>query len=70
MNKPDDEPRFPVGTRFIRKNRHCTVVDVHRTYNLAGYHIRTRYVATHEFMGQLVTEYDLAECSIQMGLIK
>ena len=67
------EQRFAVGTKFKthgKAPRLCTVVDVWKTYNSAGEFIRLRYVATHEFCGQTVTEFDIVDTTIAMGLVK
>lgn len=63
--------RFPVGTTFqpVGKRYAATVIDYHVTRNLAGEIVRTRYVATHEFMGQTVADCDVAETTIARGLI-
>lgn len=66
------KPKFLSGTTFMSRGRHprlCTVVDVHMTHNLAGEHIRTRYVAIHEFMGQVITNTDVTETAVAMGLV-
>lgn len=47
----------------------CTVVDIHKTYNMAGELVKTRYVTTHEFMGQTITESDVVAPTIQRGYI-
>jgi hypothetical protein len=44
-----------------------TLVDIHKTYNLAGELVQTRYVAVHDFMGQQITQDDLVLTSIQLG---
>jgi hypothetical protein len=49
--------------------RVCTVTDILTTYNSKGELVKTRYVSTHEFMGQTVTEYDVPASAISMGLI-
>lgn len=62
---------YPIGTRFKTRGKHprlCAVVDVWRTYNAAGELVRLRYVATHDFMGQPVIDYDVCAASIAMGL--
>jgi hypothetical protein len=46
----------------------CTVTDVLITRNAAGDVVKVRYVATHEFMGQLVTDSDVSHTAISMGL--
>lgn len=64
--------RFPIGTTFRssgKVQRVCTVVDFHVTRNLAGEIVRARYVATHEFMGQTITERDIAETTIARNVI-
>lgn len=65
---------FPIGTQF-RESRHnghariCTVIDILRTYNNAGVLVRTRYVATHEFAGQIVTDQTVDRVTIAKGRI-
>ncbi len=69
MNK---EAKFQIGQKFTTRGkapRTCTVTDILKTYNSKGELVQIRYVATHEFMGQTVTNYDVVETSIQMGLI-
>ena len=65
-------PRFKIGTTFIpcgRKNGGlCTVVDILTTTNSKGDVVRIRYAATHEFMGQTLTDYDVPEVTIARGL--
>lgn len=65
--------KYPVGTQFWSRGRHprlCTVVDVHQTYNLAGEMVKLRYVATHELAGQTITDRDVPETAVAMGLIE
>jgi hypothetical protein len=50
--------------------RVCTVTDILTTYNSKGELVKTRYVSTHEFMGQTVTEYDVPASAVSIGLIK
>jgi hypothetical protein len=63
--------RFPIGTRYTTRGKHprtCTVVDVHATYSVvSGELVKLRYVATHEFAGQVVTDRDVPEASIGLG---
>lgn len=64
------EPRFSIGTQYLTRGKHprlCTVTDVLRTYNSAGELVRLRYVATHEFMGQTLTDSDVCDTTIAMG---
>lgn len=64
--------KYTIGTQYRKRNKRrdiCTVTDIHRTYNEARELVKLRYVSTHVFMGQLVTEQDVVETSISMGLI-
>jgi len=61
---------YPIGYKFIRtarKNTYVeTITDILKTYSTkTGQHVTTRYVATHEFMGQTVTDFDIRHVSIQ-----
>jgi len=64
-----------IGTKFIKQrgkvknDRIETVTDILKTYNSAGEHIKTRYVAEHDFLGQKVTDSDILGVTIQRGLI-
>lgn len=72
MNRVTD-PAFPIGTQFKSRERFprtCTVIDILKTYNSDGHLVSVRYVATHEFSGQLVTDRDVVETTIKMGFIK
>jgi len=60
-----------IGTVYTANNKRkdvCTVVDIHKTYNNAGELVKTRYVATHVFMGQTVYDYDVVATTIQRAL--
>jgi len=65
-----------IGTKFIKQrgkvknDRIETVTDILKTYNSAGEHIKTRYVAEHDFLGQKVTDRDVLGVTIQKGLIE
>ena len=65
------EPRFKIGQEYAPRGkvkRLCRVVDILRTYNAAGELVRLRYVATHSFMGQTVTDSDVCETTIARAL--
>lgn len=65
MNK-----RNLIGVQYKTRGKHpklCTVVDEHTTYNRAGDVVKVAYVATHEFLGQIVSERDVCQTSILMG---
>lgn len=60
-----------IGTVYTDTSKRkdvCTVVDIHKTYNNAGELVKTRYVATHLFCGQLVYDYDVVATTIQRSL--
>lgn len=64
--------RFPIGTQFMTRGKvpHlCTVVDLLTTLNSKGEVVKLRYVATHKLIGQTVTDYDVCETSIVVGLV-
>ena len=64
------EPKFIIGTKYKTRNkapRLCTVVDIYKTYNADGELVRVRYVSTHAFCGQTVTDYDVPEIAIERG---
>lgn len=67
------EPRFKIGTKFVPNRKHkitCTVVDILKTYNSQDTLVKVRYVATHDFMGQTVTDHDVLDTTIARGLVK
>lgn len=69
---PTSATQFPVGTMFKSAGKHprtCIVEDMLTTRNLAGEVVRIRYVATHEFMGQKVTDSDVSPVTIARGLV-
>lgn len=57
-----------IGTRFIRatgRERNVeTVTDVLTTTNSKGEVVSVRYVATHEFCGQTITDYDVPRATL------
>ena len=64
------QPRFQIGQQFKTRGkfpRVCTVTDILITFNSNSEPVKLRYVATHEFMGQLVTDSDVIETTIAMG---
>lgn len=62
---------YPIGTKFMSLGKHpyeCTIVDVLKTYNSNNELIKVGYNATHEFLGQIVTEHNLPSASIARGI--
>lgn len=67
------EATYEIGTKFIpigRDGRECTVVDILKTFNNAGELVRIRYVATHQFCGQTITDSDVVAATIARGLVR
>jgi len=67
------ESRFSIGARFTTKHKvpmHCVVTDILKTYNSRNELVSIRYVATHQFLGQTVTDYDVVETTIARGLVE
>lgn len=65
--------RFQIGQQFKTRGkapRLCTIIDVLRTFNSAGDLVSLRYVATHEFMGQTVTDGDVCDATVAMGIVQ
>lgn len=60
------------GTRFKsggKSPRVSTVTDILRTYDRAGNLVKTRYIAVHEFCGQMVADADVSPVTIARGLL-
>ena len=60
----------PIGTKFKTRGkapRECIVTDILKTYNSAGNLVSTRYIASHEFMGQAIVSHDVCASTIAMG---
>lgn len=67
------EAKFKIGEQFKTRGkcpRVCTIVDIHKTVNYVGDVVKLRYVATHEFAGQVVTDYDVPETAVTMGKLE
>jgi len=63
---------YPIGTQYKTRDKRanlCTVTDILKTYNFKGDLVKTCYVSTHEFCGQIVTNYEVPAVSIARGLI-
>jgi hypothetical protein len=62
-------PKFAIGTKYTPRGKdyQATVVDILKTYNSAGELVRIRYVSTHTFLGQTVTDQDVIETTIARG---
>jgi hypothetical protein len=67
------DAQYKIGTQYYssgKNKRLCTVTDILTTYNHRGEKVKIRYVASHEFLGQLVTDYDVCETSIKRGRVE
>lgn len=59
---------FPIGTQYYSRGKNsklCTIIDILKTYNNKGELVNIRYVSTHQFLGQTVTEKDVLPITIQ-----
>lgn len=68
-----DRADFAIGQQFKTRGKFpklCTVTDIWKTYNSTGELVKIRYVATHEFAGQLITESDIVAATIAMGKVE
>lgn len=73
MSAVERTPRFAIGAQYMTRGkapRLCTVIDIHRTYNSSGEMVKLRYVSTHAFCGQTLTDYDVVETTICLGEVK
>lgn len=65
--------RFDIGTRFYTSGKYkklCIVRDIWTTTNAAGDIVKIRYVATHDFCGQTVTDCDVVDATIARGVVQ
>jgi len=64
--------KYQIGLKFQRINKKYveTITDYHITTNMEGDTVKVRYVATHEFCGQTVTDIDIVPVTIARGLDK
>lgn len=65
-----NDATYSIGTMFLTRGkapRLCTVTDILKTFNSAGELVKVRYVATHQFMGQTVTDIDVVGTTISLG---
>lgn len=67
----EKESRYHIGQKYKPVGRKhaqvCTIIDIYKTFNSKGELVQTRYVSEHEFMGQLVKNYDVIETTIARG---
>ena len=62
---------YEIGTKFKpigKRGDICTVTDMLTTRNMAGEIVDVRYVATHLFMGQTMTNRDVCAATIARGI--
>ena len=66
------QARFKVGDTYKTRGKHprlCTIRNILSTYNLQGELVRIRYVADHELNGHVITDYDVCETTVLMGVL-
>lgn len=65
-------PRYTIGQQYLfLQSKHpnlCTITEILTTTNSKGEVVKIRYTATHEFAGQVVTDHDVNEVTIAMGI--
>ena len=64
------ETRFDIGYQFKSRGKYpktCTVTDILKTYNSKNELVKVRYVATHQFINQIITDYDVPETTLLMS---
>ena len=70
--KTQDTQENLIGTQYMTRGKHprlCTVIDKLITTRADGTIHKTRYIATHEFLGQTVYDCDVGRTTIVMGAI-
>ena len=63
--------RFPIGTQYKTRGkfpRLCTVTDQLTVTNSKGEIVKTYYHSIHDFCGQFVTNTDVCDTTIAMGV--
>ena len=63
--------RFEIGTEYLssgKQPRLCTVTDKLTTTNSAGEIVKERYISTHKVWEQTVTNHDVVDASVAMGV--
>lgn len=64
---------YPIGTKYQVRRKNSintyTVTDILKTYNSKNELTKIRYVATHVFLGQTVTDHDVVPVTIARGII-
>lgn len=63
--------RFPIGTQYKTRGKHprlCTVTEQLTVTNSKGKVVKTYYHATHEFLGQTITDFNVCDATIARGV--
>jgi len=61
---------YEIGTKYESRHKTWTVIDILKTYNSKNELVKLRYVATHQLMGQPITDYDVVPVTISRGLFQ
>ncbi len=62
-----------IGTQYLSHGKHpvlCTISDILTTFNSKGDLVSTRYEATHQFLGQVVSETNIVAPTIAKGIYR
>jgi hypothetical protein len=66
-----NEPKYKIGQQYQTRGKYprlCTITDILKTYNSKDELVKITYVSTHEFLGQIVTNYDVVQTTITLGI--
>ena len=66
---------YNIGFTYIHKRPkqkpiEKTIVDIYKTYNNVNELVKVRYVVSHNFLGQTVTEHDVIHTTIARMVTK
>jgi hypothetical protein len=64
--------RFPIGTKYKPRGKHanvCTITDHLTVTNSKGEIVKVYYQSEHLFCEQIVTNYEVVDTTIAIGLL-
>jgi len=64
---------YSIVTQYYSRGKHpilCTIIDILKTYDSKNELVKTRYVASHMFMGQVVIDSEVVNATVALGLLK
>lgn len=63
--------RFAVGTQYLSRGKHPRLYTVSKQLTVTdetGEVIKRYYWATHEFLGQTITDHDVLDATVSIGI--